>query len=99
MRRSIGTLYDRLLHKHFPETWKRRREAEEIREWNSKGRPARPPRAVKSLAIEEYRKRFRTRTLVESGTYLGDMVESCRRNFDRVISIELSAKLYEKAKA
>jgi hypothetical protein len=95
----IGALYNRILGKYFTGASRKKREAEEIRDWDAKGRPPRPPRAVKFHTIAEYRNRSGIRTLIETGTYLGDMVESCRGIFDRVISIELSRELYEEAKS
>ena len=37
------------------------------------------------------------RVLIETGTYYGEMVEAQMGNFDRIISIELSERLYTKA--
>jgi hypothetical protein len=37
------------------------------------------------------------RTLIETGTYYGDMVEAQRSNFTKIFSIELSADLWKKA--
>ena len=37
------------------------------------------------------------RVLIETGTYYGEMVEAQMGNFDRIISIELSERLYKKA--
>jgi len=37
------------------------------------------------------------RVLIETGTYYGEMVEAQMDNFDRIISIELSERLYKKA--
>jgi hypothetical protein len=36
--------------------------------------------------------------LVETGTFLGDMVEAMKRHFDKIYSIELSEELFGKAK-
>lgn len=68
-----------------------------ISNWEKNGRPAPPPHAVKSRAIEEYRVKYQTKILIETGTYLGDMVEICRHTFEKVYSVELSEKLYKKA--
>lgn len=66
--------------------------------WEKNGRPLPPPHIVKQKAIEEYRRNFQTRVLVETGTYLGDMVEAQRGHFEKIYSIELSEKLFIKAK-
>jgi len=39
------------------------------------------------------------RTLVETGTFRGDMVAACKDKFDRVVSVELSEELHEAAKS
>jgi hypothetical protein len=50
------------------------------------------------MVIEEYQKRYSCSVLVETGIYLGDMVEAQGNNFKRIISIELDQHLYERAK-
>lgn len=57
-----------------------------------------PPQIVKQLTVREYGRRFRASVLIESGTYLGDMVEAQRRGFARVYSIELEEGLALRAK-
>lgn len=47
--------------------------------------------------IEHYRKVYSPEIFVETGTFLGDTVEYFKLKFDRVISIELSPALAEKA--
>ena len=71
---------------------------EQLAEWEKNGRPLPPPHIVKQKAIDEYRKKFNTEILVETGTYLGDMVEAQRNNFQKIYSIELSEKLFMRAK-
>jgi hypothetical protein len=65
--------------------------------WRVNGCPAPPPHLVKQMAIQEYQERFKYSILVETGTYLGDMVESQKRRFKKIISIELGIDLYNKA--
>jgi hypothetical protein len=71
---------------------------EEYSQWINNGKPSPPPHIVKQRAIDDYRKLYNLDTLVETGTYLGDMVEAQSRNFGTIYSIELSKKLYSKAK-
>jgi len=66
--------------------------------WKRKGCPVPPPHQVKQMVIEEYQKQYGCSVLVETGTYLGDMVEAQENNFKRIISIELDQHLYERAK-
>ena len=70
-----------------------------IRNWNKLGRHVPPPHEVKQGIIERYSKEYRLTTLVETGTYLGDMIEAMRRVFRRIYSIELGEDLWEKANA
>ena len=70
---------------------------QQLAEWEKNGRPSPPPHIVKQMAIEEYLGKFHTDILVETGTYLGDMVEAQRDHFKKIYSIELSEKLFNKA--
>ena len=47
--------------------------------------------------IRAYAKRHGNRILVETGTFLGDMVEAMKRDFKHVYSIELSQQLFDQA--
>ena len=75
----------------------RRRQMSEYAEWERHGRPVPPPHLAKQRTLLDYAERFGLRTLIETGTYYGDMVEAMRGRFDRIVSIELSDGLYEQA--
>jgi hypothetical protein len=68
-----------------------------IARWNLQGRPAPPPHAVKQRTIKQYQKRFGVNVLVETGTYMGEMVDALKSNFKEIYSIELSDELYRRA--
>jgi hypothetical protein len=70
----------------------------QLAEWEKNGRLSPPPHIVKQKTIDDYRKKYGFEILVETGTYLGDMVEAQRDNFKRIYSIELSERLFAKAK-
>jgi hypothetical protein len=70
---------------------------EELRQWELNGRPSPPPHIIKQRTIAEYQSRYKTSVLVETGTYLGDMVEAQKNVFSTIYSIELSDRLYKKA--
>ena len=76
----------------------RARQAKELVEWESNGKPVPPPHIVKQRTLRAYSERYSLRILVETGTYDGDMVEAMKDAFDRIYSIELSEALYQKAK-
>jgi hypothetical protein len=79
--------------------WSRKRSNIRLfRKWESEGCPVPTPHLYKQRLIQEYRMNYNYSTLVETGTYLGDMVEAQRVYFDEIISVELSATLYRNAK-
>ncbi|MBL8760545.1 MAG: hypothetical protein JNL50_04515 [Phycisphaerae bacterium] len=69
------------------------------RAWERGGRPTPPPPAVKRAVVGEYARRFPRSTLIETGTFHGDMVRAMKGRFGRVISIELDERLFERAVA
>ena len=75
-----------------------RRARAEADAWRASGRPGPMPAAVKQDVLREYGERFGLSTLVETGTYLGDTVAALRGDFSRIVSIELSDRLYRWAR-
>lgn len=69
-----------------------------IAEWKKKGSPLPPPHPLKQFIIRDYRKKYHLSTLIETGTYMGAMVEAQRTYFKNIISIEVSEELYKIAK-
>ena len=67
-------------------------------EWEKKGRPAPSPHILKQKVIAEYQYKHRCSHLIETGTYLGDMVEAQKKRFKKIISIEIGHDLAEKEK-
>ena len=53
---------------------------------------------IKSELVHEFRLKFQPKILVETGTYLGEMVYDQMMNFEQVHSIELSEYYYRIAK-
>jgi hypothetical protein len=92
-----NVMYPNLLKRYFRDLSRRKEEAKVIRDWIARGKPPRPPHAVKASVVKDYARKYSVPTLVETGTYLGDMVESCKTSFRRIISIELSRDLHARA--
>jgi len=69
-----------------------------IKEWEENGCPIPPPPVVKQNVVRKYQKEYSCKTLVETGTYLGYMVAAQKDNFDKIYSVEISEKLYHRAK-
>ena len=63
--------------------------------WVVRGKPVRSPHLLKQMTVAEYGRRYGLRTLVETGTYYGEMVAPMRKHFDRIYSIELEPQLAE----
>lgn len=70
---------------------------EDIQQWKKNGSPGAAPHIVKQMTIKEYQKNYGLNVLIETGTYLGDMVEAQKATFNKVISIELGVDLWRKA--
>jgi hypothetical protein len=62
-----------------------------------RGRPLRSPHLLKQKVVRDYGERFKLRTLVETGTYYGEMVFAMKRRFDQIYSIEFAPELAERA--
>ena len=99
----------RLARKILPEAFRKRYRAAAISRqqrrierynfeaWEREGRPIPPPNVVKQRTVKAYARQFNVHTLIETGTFQGDMVRACRHQFENIISIELDAVLYENA--
>jgi hypothetical protein len=77
---------------------RRQIEMKQLKTWKENGCPTPSPHKLKQITITEYQKKYGYTTLVETGTFMGDMVEAQKRNFKKIISVELSIDLFEKAK-
>ena len=51
----------------------------------------------KQKNIQNYQNKYGYKLFIETGTYLGDMMEAQKEHFEKLISIELSAVLHQKA--
>jgi hypothetical protein len=69
-----------------------------ISRWRAEGSPVPPPHAYKRNVVRQYARRFRLRTLVETGTYQGEMVREMKRYFRRIYSIELDEQFHMEAR-
>lgn len=70
----------------------------QLSKWKKEGQPLPPPRMIKEGTIKKYADSTCYNILVESGTYLGDMVFAQLNNFKKIYSIELDYSLWKKAK-
>jgi hypothetical protein len=93
LKKLLGALLPQFVFNYL----KRQHQRNQFHKWQKNGQPLPPPHLVKQLAIRDYQQRYAIKTLVETGTYRGDMVEAQKRNFEKIISIELGVDLTKKA--
>ena len=65
-----------------------------VMKWELSGRPVPPPHQYKQIVIEQLSKKYQFNNFVETGTFLGHMIEAQRKNFKKLYSIEVEPKLY-----
>lgn len=69
-----------------------------IAAWEQNGKPVPSPGVRKQQIVREYQAKYHLNTLVETGTFLGDMIAAQLPSFTRLISIELSERLHRDAR-
>ncbi len=69
----------------------------QLKDWRKNGCPVLHPKIVKQITVTEYKQKYGYNILVETGTYIGDMVEAQKKRFKQIISIELGFDIFEKA--
>ena len=74
---------------HYPDYWW----------WKLRGEPRRIPHLVKQRAVIQYARAFGLTTLVEAGTYYGEMIAAVAPRFRRIYSIEIDERLAGLAQA
>jgi len=72
---------------HYPDYWY----------WMLRGRPTRSPHLLKQKTVRNYGEKFGLKTLVETGTYYGEMVSAMKYRFDQIYSIEYVPELAQRA--
>jgi len=87
----------------FGEAWllfrAERRAAQDIAHWETMGRPVPPPHAYKIQTVRRYARQFATPVLVETGSFMGDMVFAVKNIFAAVYTIELDHDLHCRVQA
>lgn len=70
----------------------------ELRKWFKMGMHPPPPPTLKQKIVKIYANKFLINIFIETGTYLGEMVNATRKIFKKIYSIELDDELYKNAK-
>ncbi len=72
---------------HYPDYWW----------WRLRGQPRRIPHIVKQRTVLQYARQFGLTTLIETGTYYGEMIAAVAPKFRRIYSIEIDSALVKLA--
>jgi hypothetical protein len=56
-----------------------------------------PSHYKKQLILKRYARKYNLKVLIETGTYLGNMIKSTKNTFERIYSIELDDMFYLRA--
>ena len=98
MKNTVKEILRPIVPQFILDKLKERENNKIIATWKHNGCPLPPPHIIKQNAIKEYQEKYGYTTLIETGTYLGNMVEAQKTRFKKIISIEPGVELYEKAK-
>lgn len=91
----LNTPFRRLYIRHFESAGMKNIRLEE--EWQAKGRPTPPPHTIKQKTVRDIGRNSGIDTLVETGTFEGDMVAAMLDSFCEIHSIELFEEYYQRA--
>lgn len=69
-----------------------------LKKWLKQGKTTPPPHLIKQQIVKEYAQNYQIPIFIETGTYLGMMVNAVKNNFQEIYSIELDKKLFQYAK-
>lgn len=70
----------------------------EIYSWQIRKKHPPVPQLIKHKIIRDLADKYSIKTLVETGTYLGNMINTNKNYFEKIFTIELNKKLYWRAK-
>jgi len=87
----------KILRNIYKKHRKIRKMKREVERWEKDGRPNPPPHLIKQRELLYYAQKYVLKTFIETGTFKGDMVEAMKDKFDKVVSIELSEQLFNRA--
>jgi len=99
MKKKYKTFLKRILTNNFYNIIKQKYlRLNVLIKWYINGKSIPPPHMYKQMVIHHYRRKNGCKIFVETGTYLGDMIEAQLNYFSKIYSVELSYELFEKAK-
>lgn len=73
------------------------RQRKDLKRWLANGKTGETPHLVKKDIVLQYSHRYQINIFLETGTFIGEMVKAVSDHFEKIISIELSKELSERA--
>ncbi|HEX7017312.1 MAG TPA: hypothetical protein VF209_00160 [Patescibacteria group bacterium] len=70
----------------------------QLPQWRRRGRPMPPPHLIKVAHVKYCACVYQTTLFVETGTFMGDMLDEVKYAFSFLLSIELFEPLYDRAR-
>lgn len=70
----------------------------QLKDWHKRGKKPPTPQLIKQQVIKQYASKYSLNTFIETGTYLGSMIDATSDIFDKIYTIELDKTLYKRAK-
>lgn len=67
-------------------------------DWYKRGKIPPTPHRIKQALIKKFASKYSIKTFIETGTYLGNMVNDIKSIFETIYTIELDKNLYKRAK-
>ena len=67
-------------------------------EWYLKDKHTVTPHPIKQAVVKYYKRLYNPHILIETGTYMGTMIDATKNSFRQIYTIELDKKLYNRAK-
>lgn len=97
MKNTLRKIINPIVPKSIKTNLQKQKLQREYAAWKANDCPLPPPHLAKQKAIQSYQKKYNINTLVETGTYMGDMVAAQIPHFEKIISIELGVDLHKQA--
>ena len=73
------------------------RQRKDFKRWLANGKSGETPHLVKKDIVLQYSRRYQINVFVETGTFIGEIVKAVSDHFEKIISIELSKELSQRA--
>lgn len=73
------------------------RHRKDLKRWLENKKLGETPHLIKKDIVLQYSRQYQLKVFIETGTFIGEMVKAVSDHFDKIISIELSEELAQRA--